>query len=1333
MASNVGSNSPNGTEVDGFEIQMDRANDGSVAISPTNSNSTPNKISMLREEMNGIEINGAISIASSEVETDLEKDADLSMSMLASISESGISRTEEITSAERPMSAVERMSNDSLGSSGRPMSAMSAMSGHSFGSSTSPSRNRFSSSSSVSSSSTSSSMGNARKRLMDFISRDSSNRSCADCQCLLIDFTKMHCSFYNADMDETRMPLNVAGATSGIGSQTMDGYKRIALDFSKCHEEFKPPSEPMVRGRRKHTHEKFKNALSSIAHAVFICSMCSKAHIALGTSITTVKSITTDQWSHDEVQSIIKAEGNTRCNKILERYLSDGFRPGGNSNKETRELFVRAKYEVLAGILPRGPLAGSVPLLHTEGYNGGESRNNGIVQSLSNISNRSTDAEYELPDRLVDYFCIVSTNGQLENESQSYSSPSDLCFKTEVSDCYPDQNKYGVRGFPRHLPKFVFPNGCRPSKSQTPTLFTFTLTNESGTKMYGTAMHVYDANLDMDKIIKRSNRSGSNSGSPGGRVSNDQESDVFFLPKCLVVISHYAFFDVWRKFLLQIYHISIAPSPLPLERYIVNFMSEVPLPPMGLVAVNMTFANDEVVSISRPPINRLPLVNFSYKPLFTCLSVANVMVIVGSLLQESRVALFSKHASLLGSCCDGLSSLLFPMTWQGIYIPVLPISMTVDLLEAPIPFLVGSHRIYLDEFPIDKRPKGVIFVDLDYDLIHLGFDEDGDHRLPPFLPEKEAMKLKGQLDSCAGSEYIAPDTHKKGAVTNGEGALIPNEKRPLYCRMSVARYVQTRSEHLAKSNFAFTENKNLMPIEFAIGTLTDATDSSNNNFKMKGMKKKKDKISTTKDLRQPRHLLDLDSENETFEPTEIRNSFLRFMVAILQDSVSHISQSNEDEPIFLKEKFLSSTDAKSFLSDLLDSQMFERFIYSNVYEPENPSIRFFNDSVQAKKNRSKKSVGRRKETKFISDRSYDIVEIFTPPDPSSQGLSEEKFSHTKFPEKLDRSLFGKIRRANLNGAKRIHKRAKVPVQPSFSTSLALKQQVMADLLKPFSESQSANYVEKDANWALHAITFQASKAITSSRSTSFPADLMETAREILASIRHNQTRSIVDIMVFQQFWISHRIFPAQQLQMKPVNQRMLVKRNSWLRPVAVTNHWSRLKTSVTCIQSFYRSRRVVRVYNKTLRLIGKIQSIVRGYQARQKVLQEIVQRMSEYQQQITLLWERTSISLVYRSRFVLVNSLSPFLAHAMLESELVVLYEKLGVVYSDATLDTESLIAKSALHSTFVSIQSQLSSESSRAFLFPAEIDRNGERATKILEASFYIKSERVSIKHHIY
>lgn len=65
---------------------------------------------------------------------------------------------------------------------------------------------------------------------------------------------------------------------------------------------------------------------------------------------------------------------------------------------------------------------------------------------------------------------------------------------------------------------------------------------------------------------------------------------------------------------------------------------------------------------------------------------------------------------------------------------------------------------------------------------------------------------------------------------------------------------------------------------------------------------------------------------------------------------------------------LSKSCAK-FVSSLLATQMFQVFTVERCENPNDPEVLFFNDSIIAKTNRSKKSTlaGGKKETRFLDD------------------------------------------------------------------------------------------------------------------------------------------------------------------------------------------------------------------------------------------------------------------------------------------------------------------------------------------------------------------------------
>ncbi len=93
---------------------------------------------------------------------------------------------------------------------------------------------------------------------------------------------------------------------------------------------------------------------------------------------------------------------------------------------------------------------------------------------------------------------------------------------------------------------------------------------------------------------------------------------------------------------------------------------------------------------------------------------------------------------MLHLACHGLASLLYPLDWVSIFIPVLPARL-LSALEAPCPYIVGVERRYER---IDLPEDDYVLVDLDKDTI--------DATSPPTsLPRQHRRKLLSLLQVAA--------------------------------------------------------------------------------------------------------------------------------------------------------------------------------------------------------------------------------------------------------------------------------------------------------------------------------------------------------------------------------------------------------------------------------------------------------------------------------------------------------------------------------------------------------------------------------------------------------
>jgi hypothetical protein len=429
---------------------------------------------------------------------------------------------------------------------------------------------------------------------------------------------------------------------------------------------------------------------------------------------------------------------------------------------------------------------------------------------------------------------------------------------------------------------------------------------------------------------------------------------MVYVPKCLTIISHWPFFDVFKQFLKFVYQASLTPSPLPLERFICNFVDEIPLPPPG--CINVVFKLDQQeFSLHRPPPNKIDVIDVDPRVLYLQLSHDVMARVFGLLLLEQKVLMLSSRFTALSDVGDTLLSYLQPLVWEHVYIPILPTRLC-EFLNAPTPFLMGCHVQVLEDLQI---PEDVALLYIDENRLEMGGGR-GHFASIPNLPDKRYKNLLRKL-----SEAQAPQPQPSSGFIQRMEMAFPIAAPP---SSDVEDGSQELVPEIDQSNCAMIQNAFYQCLVSLLVRY--------NEFMIPGSQAS---IRATQS----------ESNRDTLTATPASSGLDDRASMMGRDSVSSQFRSKE---------FLAAHPSP-FMQMFLGTSIFSRFVEDrHEMSPEHLlKIKLFDEHIICKQNRSNVWF-KKKLTPFISDLKYEVVKSDFAPPPSLAGIDPKMmFKYDRFP------------------------------------------------------------------------------------------------------------------------------------------------------------------------------------------------------------------------------------------------------------------------------------------------------------------------------------------------
>lgn len=157
----------------------------------------------------------------------------------------------------------------------------------------------------------------------------------------------------------------------------------------------------------------------------------------------------------------------------------------------------------------------------------------------------------------------------------------------------------------------------------------------------------------------------------------------------VVILSYFPWHDVFLKFLNTLADFRKKVSDRDFDNFL-NLVYKKTIPDEHNL-INLTFSNGNGIVVQefafrRPMSRQLPSIpeNHNLNLFYNYIEPKTMIDIFAALLAERRIIFVSNNLDKLSSCLQASSALLFPMIWQHIYIPILPMKLK-DYLSAPMP------------------------------------------------------------------------------------------------------------------------------------------------------------------------------------------------------------------------------------------------------------------------------------------------------------------------------------------------------------------------------------------------------------------------------------------------------------------------------------------------------------------------------------------------------------------------------------------------------------------------------------------------------------------------
>lgn len=240
----------------------------------------------------------------------------------------------------------------------------------------------------------------------------------------------------------------------------------------------------------------------------------------------------------------------------------------------------------------------------------------------------------------------------------------------------------------------------------------------------------------------------------------DNPDETYWIPYCLSFLSRYPLYNLLGDYLRGMWiHWNKATNLFHAEE--VSRILSFPAPRLNdLVRIDMK----DYALCYQFPSSPTGFHNFSMWPLFTCLSIPNIVGVIEAAISPTRRIIFVSHyTAMLTMAAETVRYCVRVYEWSGLYVPVVHARHANELVQEPGPYILGVTAECRSLF---TAPTDALVVDLDRNFVLTSSP-------PTALTPSQRNKFVSRLTQALEGDVTPSGVPQHLRSAYGGGKLVP--------------------------------------------------------------------------------------------------------------------------------------------------------------------------------------------------------------------------------------------------------------------------------------------------------------------------------------------------------------------------------------------------------------------------------------------------------------------------------------------------------------------------------------------------------------------------------